>query len=56
MKVLKCRDVGFECDAVVRAASADEILQQAAAHAQQVHQVAVTPEIATKVRNAIRDE
>ena len=56
MKVLKCRDVGFDCQAVVRAASADEVLQQAADHARQAHQVVVTPAIAAKVRDAIRDE
>jgi predicted small metal-binding protein len=34
---LHCRDVGFDCDAVVVAESDDEILAQAAEHAQTVH-------------------
>ena len=56
MRVLKCRDVGFDCAAVVRAGSDDEILRQAAEHAKTVHGVQVTPEVAAKVRAAIRDE
>jgi predicted small metal-binding protein len=56
MKVLKCADVGFECEGVIRAESLDEVLKQAAAHAKEVHKVDVTPEIAEKVRAAIRTE
>jgi predicted small metal-binding protein len=56
-KVLHCRDLGFECEAVVRAASEDEILAQAAEHAQSVHNVGeITPELAEAVREAIREE
>ena len=56
MKVLKCADVGFHCDGVIRAESVDEVLQLAAAHAKAVHGVDVTPEIAQKVKAAIRTE
>lgn len=56
MKVLKCADVGFQCEGVIRAESVDAVLQQAAAHAKQVHGVEVTPEIAEKVKAAIRTE
>ena len=56
-KVMKCKDVGFDCEAVVRAETEDEVLAQAAAHAQSVHGVEeITPEIADAVRAAIRDE
>ena len=56
-KALKCRDVGFDCDGVIRADTEDEVLAQAAAHAQAVHGLAeVTPEVVVAVRNAIRDE
>ena len=55
-KVLKCRDVGFDCDAVVRADTEEEALQQAAAHAETVHGVVVTPEVAQQVRSVIQDE
>jgi predicted small metal-binding protein len=56
MKVLKCADVGFSCEGVIRAESIDEVLRQAAVHAKEVHQVDVTPEIAEKVKAAIRTE
>lgn len=56
MKVLKCADVGFECDGVIRAESTEEVLRQAAAHARQVHGLEVTPEVAEKVKAAIRTE
>lgn len=36
-KVLRCRDVGFDCDAVVRADTEDEILEQVAVHAKRDH-------------------
>jgi predicted small metal-binding protein len=56
MKTLKCRDVGFDCDGEIRAASAEEVLQQAAAHAKAAHQLEVTPEMAEQVKSLIRDE
>lgn len=56
MKTLKCRDVGFDCDGEIRAASSEEVLQQAAAHAQAAHQREVTPELAQQVKSLIRDE
>lgn len=36
-KELRCRDLGFDCDAVVTADSEDEILAQVADHGQKVH-------------------
>ena len=56
-KVLKCSDVGFECDGVIRAETEEEVLQQAAEHAKTVHDVQeLTDEIVQKVRAAIHDE
>jgi len=37
MKELRCRDVGFDCNAVVRAETEDEVMRQAAQHATAVH-------------------
>ncbi len=37
MKELHCRDVGFDCDAVVVAASDEEIVAQVVEHAKSVH-------------------
>ncbi len=56
MKVLLCRDVGFECDHEIHAQSEEEVLRQAAEHAQQKHGVEVTPELAAQVQTLIRDE
>lgn len=56
-KVLRCRDVGFDCDAVVRADTEDEILQQAAAHATRDHGLEeVTDDVVKKVLASIRTE
>jgi predicted small metal-binding protein len=56
-KVLCCRDVGFDCDGVIRAETEAEILKQAAEHAQKVHNLKeISPEVVEKVRAAIREE
>ena len=56
-KVLHCRDVGFDCDGVIRAETEEEILKKAAEHAQTAHNLSeITEEVVEKVRTAIRDE
>jgi predicted small metal-binding protein len=56
-KVLHCRDVGFDCDGVIRAETEEEILQQAAEHAAADHGVnSISPEMAEEIRSKIRDE
>jgi predicted small metal-binding protein len=56
-KVLRCRDVGMDCDFEVRATTEAEILQRAAEHAQTAHGMREVPEeVVAKVRAAIRDE
>jgi|GEM_PF-231185 len=56
MKVLRCRDAGFDCDHVVRAESEEELLQQVAEHAQAVHHLEVTPELVEQVKSLIQEE
>ncbi|GAA4454082.1 hypothetical protein GCM10023189_20080 [Nibrella saemangeumensis] len=56
MKVLHCKDLGFDCPGIVKADSENEVLQQAAQHAQEVHQVQITPEMAEQAKTLIRDE
>jgi predicted small metal-binding protein len=56
MKVLICRDVGFDCDGVVKAETEEEVLRQAAAHAKEVHDTEVTPEMAEQIKPLIREE
>lgn len=56
-KVLRCRDVGMDCDFVARAETEEEILKKAAEHAQTAHNMKEIPqEVVKKVRAAIRDE
>jgi predicted small metal-binding protein len=56
-KKMVCRDVGFDCDGVVRAETEEEVLKQVAAHAKEVHGMeAVPPEVVEKVRGLIREE
>jgi predicted small metal-binding protein len=56
-KILRCRDVGLDCEAEIRANTEQEILRQAAEHAQTAHHITdMPPELVEKVRAAIRDE
>jgi len=56
MKTLHCADAGFSCKAVISANSIEEVLQQAAVHAKEVHGVAVTPELAEHIATLIKEE
>ncbi len=56
MKVLRCRDAGFDCEHVVRAESEEELLRQVAEHAQTVHNVEATPELVEQVKSLVREE
>ena len=56
-KVVRCRDVGFDCDDVVRAETEEEAMAQVAAHAKDVHGIeTVTPDIAEKVQSVMYEE
>ncbi len=56
-KVLRCKDVGMDCDFEVRAETEEEILKQAAEHAAAVHDMQEIPQdVLAKVRAAIRSE
>lgn len=56
-KVLHCRDVGFDCERVIRADTEEAVMRQAAEHAEAVHGVAeITPEVAEQIRSKIKDE
>ncbi|NIO04331.1 MAG: DUF1059 domain-containing protein [Proteobacteria bacterium] len=56
-KVLRCKDVGMDCDFVVRGETEEEILEQTAQHAEAVHDMREIPEeVLAKVRAAIHDE
>jgi len=56
-KVVRCRDVGFDCDGLVRAETEEEVLKQVAAHAKAVHNIEAVPaEVVEKVKKVMRDE
>jgi predicted small metal-binding protein len=56
-KVLRCKDVGMDCDFEARADTEEAILMQAAEHAAAEHDMQEIPaEVLAKVRAAIRDE
>ena len=56
-KVLRCRDVGTDCDFEARGESEEEIMQKVAKHAKEEHGMEEIPEdMATQVRAAIRNE
>jgi predicted small metal-binding protein len=55
VKELKCRDVGFDCDAVVHGETVDDVMAQAGPHAKEAHGVDVTPEMAGRIRSLVRD-
>lgn len=56
MKTLHCRAAGFDCEGVIQAATEEEVLRQAAEHAQAAHNVQVTPELAEQLKTLIQDE
>lgn len=56
-KVIRCRDVGFDCNGVIKADSESEALAMAAEHARTVHGVKdITPEIVQKIKSVMREE
>ncbi len=57
MKTLRCREVGFDCDAVMRAETEEGIFQQAAEHAKTVHNLSeISEQAVEKIRALIHDE
>jgi predicted small metal-binding protein len=57
MKVLKCRDVGVDCDFVARGQTEQEVMRKCEEHARTEHDMDQIPaELAVKVKAAIRDE
>jgi predicted small metal-binding protein len=56
-KVIHCRDVGSDCDGVIKADNEADALKQAAQHAREVHGVTeVTPEVEDKIKSVMEDE
>ncbi len=56
-KVLRCSDVGFDCEGVIRAETEEEVLKKAAEHAKSEHNLEeISDEVVEKIRAAIQDE
>jgi predicted small metal-binding protein len=54
-KVIGCRDVGFDCDGVIKANTEEEALKLAAAHAKKEHSLTdVTPEVVAKIKSVMQ--
>lgn len=53
-RVLRCRDMGMDCAAVITGATDDEVMKKAGEHAASVHKMQATPEMAAKMRPLIR--
>ena len=56
-KVVKCRDVGFDCEGVIRAENEPVLLAKVAQHAKEAHGLTeITEEVVAKVKSVIRKE
>ncbi len=55
-KILRCRDVGFDCEARVEAQTEEEVLKMAAEHLTRDHtETELNADVVAKVRAAIRE-
>jgi predicted small metal-binding protein len=56
-KVLRCKDVGMDCNFEARGETVDDVMKKAAPHAKEVHKMdSIPPEVEQKIRASIRDE
>ena len=55
-KVLRCRDVGVDCDFEAKGETVEDIMNQAAKHAEEEHGMTeIPPEVVEKCQKAIQD-
>ncbi len=55
-KMLRCRDVGMDCDFEARAETEDDLLEKVVEHAKTEHGMSeISPDIVVKVKAAIRE-
>jgi predicted small metal-binding protein len=56
-KVIRCRDIGVDCDFEARGQNVQEVLEKCAEHARLAHGLQEIPaDLAVKVKAAIREE
>lgn len=57
MKVIRCKDAGFDCTHVIRAKTEDEAMKMAADHARTAHGLKeIDKEVSKKIKAIMRDE
>jgi predicted small metal-binding protein len=55
-KMLKCRDIGVDCDGVIQAETEEELMRKVAEHAKTVHGMSeISPDMVAKVKAAIKE-
>lgn len=56
-KVIHCRDLGYDCDGIIRAHTEKEAIEMAILHAERLHGLPeATPEIIMKMKSALKEE
>ncbi len=56
-KMMRCREVGMDCDFEARAKNEPELMKKVAEHAKSEHGIeSVSAELAAKVKSVIHDE
>lgn len=57
IKLINCRDIGFDCEGVVRASNEQEALRKVADHAREAHGVEALPDAVRRhVRQVMQQE
>jgi predicted small metal-binding protein len=56
-KMIRCRDIGVDCDFEAHGANEQEVMQKCEEHARSAHGMEqIPPELAQQVRMGMRDE
>ena len=55
MKLVRCRDHGFDCNFEAKAQTEEDVLQMVAEHAQTAYDLDVTPELVEQVRQKMHE-
>jgi len=56
VKMLRCRDIGVDCNGVIKAKTEEELMKKVAEHAKTVHGISkISPDMAKKVKAAIKE-
>lgn len=56
IKVVRCSDAGLDCTFVARSESEEDLMNQVAKHAQEVHGMEINEELVQKVKSLIHEE